>query len=71
VGSAIQIHRIKRRPDKTIAAVRHHGWWYFIDSTDAMSKLTFRILESLISVRIADTVDHLKATPVLTVPVSR
>jgi hypothetical protein len=33
--------------------------------------LTFRIVESLISVRIADTVDHQKATPVLTVPVAR
>ena len=71
VGRSIQIRRSKDRPDGAVAEVRHHGWWYSIDGTDAASKLTFRIVESLISVRIADTVDHLKATPVLTVPVSR
>ena len=71
VGQSIQIRRSKGRPDGAIAEVRHHGWWYSIDATDTASKLTFRIVESLISVRIADTVDHLKATPVLTVPVSR
>ena len=54
-----------------MAEVRHHGWWYSIGGTDAASKQTFLILESLISVRIADTVDHRKSAPVLTVPVSR
>ena len=69
-GWGINIRRSKRSPDEAVTAVRHHGWWYFIDGTDAPSKLTFRIVESLLSVRIADTVDHLKATPVLTVPVA-
>jgi len=71
VGRSIQIRRSKDRPDGAVAEVRHHGWWYSIDGTDAASKLTFRILESLISVRIADTVDHKKSAPVLTVPVLR
>jgi hypothetical protein len=71
VGRIIQIRRSKGRPDGAVVKVRHHGWWYFIGGTDGASKLTFRMVESLISVRIADTVDHLKATPVLTVPVSR
>jgi hypothetical protein len=70
-GQGIRIRRSKGRPDEAITAVRHHGWWYFIDATDTVSKLTFRIVESLISVRIADAVDHPRATPVLTVPVSR
>jgi hypothetical protein len=71
VGQSIHIRRSKRRPDGATTAVRHHGWWYSIDGTDTASKLTFRILESLTSSRIAETVDHRKATPVLTVPVSR
>jgi hypothetical protein len=71
VGRSIQIRRSKRRPDGAVTAARHHGWWYSIAGTDAPSKVTFRIVETLISVRIADTVDHLKATPVLTVPVAR
>jgi hypothetical protein len=53
-----------------MTAVKHHGWWYFIDGTDAESKLTFRILESLMSVRMAEAAEQ-KAAPVLTVPVSR
>jgi hypothetical protein len=71
VGRSIQIRRSRDRPDGAVVAGRHHGWWYSIDGTDAASKLTFRIVESLISVRIADTVNHLKTTPVLTVPVAR
>jgi hypothetical protein len=70
-GRSIRIRRSDRRPKEAIAAVRHHGSWYYVDGTDTASKLTFRILESLISVRIADAVDHEKATPVLTVPVAR
>ena len=71
VGEAVRIGRSKRRPDEAVVAVRHHGWWYAIDGRDAPSKLTFRILEALLSVRVADAADHQKATPVLTVPVSR
>jgi hypothetical protein len=70
-GREIHIRRSKRRPDEALTAFRHHGWWYFIDGTDAKSERTFRIFEALLSVRIADTVDRRKTTPVLTVPVSR
>ena len=69
-GRSIRIRGSKRRPREAIIAVKHHGWWYFIDATDAGSKLTFRILESLMSVRMAEAVEQ-KAAPVLTVPVSR
>ncbi len=71
VGQSIRIRRSQDRPETAMTASRHHGWWYFIDGTDAASKQTFRIIESLISVRIAEAVDHDRATPVLTVPVAR
>jgi hypothetical protein len=70
-GGGIDIRRSRWRPDEAVTAVRHHGWWYSIDARDAASKLTFRIVESLISVRIADSVDHGRGAPVLTVPVAR
>lgn len=70
-SGTIRIRRSKRRPSGALTAVQIHGWWYSIDGADAASKLTFRMVESLISELIADNVDHLKATPVLTVPVSR
>jgi len=70
-GQNIRIRVSKERPNRAMAAVRHHDWWYSIDGTDAQSKLTFRVMEALISVRIADSADHSKGTPVLTIPVSR
>jgi hypothetical protein len=51
-------------------AVKHHGWWYSIDATDTASKLTFRIIEALMSVRMAEAAGQ-QAAPVLTVPASR
>jgi hypothetical protein len=69
-GRSIRIRRARSRPRGAMTAVKHHGWWYFIDGTDAESKLTFRILESLMSVRMAEAAEQ-KAAPVLTVPVSR
>jgi hypothetical protein len=70
-GRSIRIRRSEALPEGSLTAVRHHGWWYSIDGADTESKRTFRIVESLLSVRIADAVDHRDSTPVLTVPVSR
>lgn len=69
-GQTIHIRGSKSRPGHAMIAVKHHGWWYSIDATDADSKLTFRILDVLMSVRIADSARQ-TPTPVLTVPVSR
>jgi hypothetical protein len=70
VGEAIRIRGSKWRPRTAMTAVKHHGWWYSIDGTDTASKQTFRILESLMSVRMAESAEQ-RAAPVLTVPVSR
>ncbi len=70
-GQGIRVRVSKERPDEAMAAVRHHDWWYSIDGADAESKLAFRVVETLISVRIADSADHAKGTPVLTIPVSQ
>ncbi len=67
---SIRIRSSKICPRSAMVAVRHHGWCYSIDGTDAESKLTFRLLEALMSVRIAEAVEH-RAIPLLTVPVSR
>jgi hypothetical protein len=69
-GRNIRIRGSKNRPRGAMIAVKHHGWWYSIGGTDAGSKLTFRILESLMSVRMAEAADQ-KSKPILTVPVSR
>ena len=70
-GEQIRIGRSASRPANALVAVKHHGWWFWIDSTDARSKATFRVLESLMTARMADAASRGAGVPVLTVPVSR
>jgi hypothetical protein len=70
-SASMRTRRPEDRPRNALTASRHHGQWYFIEQSDTASKLAFRLIESLISVRIADAVIHEEAKPVLTVPVSR
>ncbi len=67
---SIRIRSSKQRSGQSLIAVKRHGWWYSIDATDTVNKLAFRLLETLISVPMAEAVER-KATPVLTVPLSR
>ena len=69
-GRSIHIRGSKGSPGQAMIAVKRHGWWYSIDSTDAESKLTFHVIEALMSVRMAEA-NLDRATPVLTVPASR
>ncbi len=68
-GECIHIRRSEESPGLAMVAVQHHGWWYAIDGTDAASKETFRLLEGVMSVRIADAIGRSSTTPILTVPV--
>jgi hypothetical protein len=70
VHATIRIRRSKDRPKTAMVAVQLHDWWYWIDATDPVSKETFRTLEALLSVRMAESIDRSSATPVLTVPVA-
>lgn len=69
-SQTISIQRSATRPQTALVSVHHHGWWYSIDATDAQSKATFRLIEAVMTARIADA-SHNRNTPVLTVPVSR
>ncbi len=70
-GEWIEIRRAKNRPRTAVAATKYRGWWYYIDGTDGKSKFFLLILQSLISVGLAERVEASPAAPVLTVPVSR
>lgn len=69
-GPYMRIHATDHCPRGAMIAVKHHGYWYAIDGADTASKLTFRIIEALMSVRMAETIGRAPA-PLLTVPVSR
>jgi hypothetical protein len=56
------------RPEHAHVAVRYRGWWFYIDDRDQASKTTFSLLMPLARV---DLVGARKATPVLTLPISK
>ena len=70
IGSRLRVHFSESRPDSASVAVAYREGWFYIDDTDQKTKMYFTLLTSLISITMADTTDH-KASPVLTVPVSR
>ena len=52
-----------------LVAVRHRGSWFYIPADDGPSKLTFRLLQTLIGMRLVEGTPQ--ATPTLTIPVTR
>jgi hypothetical protein len=69
-GKNIRIHTSKDKPKQAVIAVKHRGYWFYIDDTDMHTKLYYRMVRTLWSISIASATDH-KAAPVLTIPVSR
>jgi hypothetical protein len=69
VGAKLSIRRSEKRPQNASVAVQYRGSWFYIDETDQSTKRVFRMLYAFWNVRIASTADHLRAAPVLTIPV--
>lgn len=69
-GENVHIHAAKDKPKQTALAVKHRGYWFYIDDADMRTKLYYRTVRTLWSTSIAGATDH-KAAPVLTIPVSR
>ena len=69
-GRGIHVHTSKGKPKRAAVAVKHRGFWFYIDETDMVTKLFYDMVRTLWSVSIAAAADQ-KAAPVLTLPVSR
>ena len=69
-GKDIRIQSSKDKPTQAAVAVKHRGYWFYIDDTDMHTKLYYIMIRTLWSNSIASAADH-KAAPVLTIPVSR
>jgi hypothetical protein len=69
-GKDIHIHASKDKPERAAIAIKHRGYWFYIDDTDMNTKLFYDMVRTLWSVSIASSADQ-KAAPVLTIPVSR
>jgi hypothetical protein len=57
-------------PSQAAVAVKHRGYWFYIDDTDMQTKLFYTVVRTLWSVSIATGADQ-RTAPVLTIPVSR
>ncbi|MCA9286271.1 MAG: hypothetical protein KDA22_13685 [Phycisphaerales bacterium] len=63
----IAIKSSKERPRLASVAIQAHGYWFYIDATDAGSKEGFGLLRTLIGMRL-DATDGPSQVPVLTIP---
>jgi hypothetical protein len=66
----ITVHASRDHPAPASVAVKHRGWWFFVDGRDARSKQAFMVLRTLIGLRLDDAASGQRA-PVLTIPVAR
>ena len=66
----VAIRSSPKRPGNASVAVKHRGWWFYVDGRDSRSKQGFMILRTLIGMRL-DTAPPGQGSPLLTVPVSR
>jgi len=69
-GKNICIHTSKDSPKQAAVAVKHRGYWFYVDEIDVHTKLFYGMVRTLWSVSIAAASDQ-SAVPVLTIPVSR
>jgi hypothetical protein len=52
-----------------LAAVRHRGFWFYISADDAQSKHAFRLLQTLLGMRLIE--GSTQTVPTLTIPVAK
>jgi hypothetical protein len=69
-GKNLRIHSSREKPTRAAVAVKHRGYWFYIQETDMRTKLYYLMIRTLWSVSIAAASDQ-RAAPVLTIPVSR
>ena len=62
----LRVRSQRERPADAFAAIRHHGYWFFIPNVDYQSKQTFGLLEYLYQIQAPEA--QSVGGPVLTVP---
>jgi len=64
------IHSSRSRPaEDTLVAVRHRGYWFYIAANDGPSKFVFRLMQTLIGMRLVEATPQ--SVPSLTIPVGK
>ncbi|HLK12136.1 MAG TPA: hypothetical protein VKW76_12225 [Candidatus Binatia bacterium] len=67
---AMRIRSSASRPSEDVlVAARHRGYWFYIAGEDGPSKRAFRLLQTLINMRLVEAAPE--TIPALTIPVAR
>ena len=68
LGGLLTIRSSAHRPSgEVLVAVRHRGYWFYVSADDGPSKSAFRLMQTLINMRLVEAVPQ--AVPTLTIPV--
>ena len=68
-GKGIRIHGSTHKPTRAAIAVRHRGYWFYIEDSDMRTKSLFVLLRKLWAIAISTTKESTSA-PVLTIPLN-
>jgi hypothetical protein len=68
-ASPLQIHSSRKAPSGAIVAIKHRGFWYYIDDADLPSKRAFQQVQMLFASRLFEATKKAQKAPVLTIPV--
>jgi len=68
-AGGLRIHASSDAPDHASLAVKHRGFWYYVDDTDLASKQIFQQIQMLFLSTLAEASKGRQTTPVLTIPV--
>ena len=66
---ALRIHSSRKAPERANVAVRHRGWWYYVDDTDLVTKRAFQAVQLLFVSQLFEAAHGAQKAPVLTIPV--
>jgi hypothetical protein len=70
LGDLLKIRSSPSRPSANVlVAIRHRGHWFYIAADDGPSKLAFRLLQTLMSMRLIEATPQ--TLPSLTIPVGK
>jgi len=69
-GQGLRIHASTSRPDDSVVAVRHRGYWFFIRDSDQVTKAAFGLLRTFWAFASTNPAAD-SNIPVMTIPLSR
>jgi hypothetical protein len=65
----LKIHSSRHAPKRANVAVKHRGWWFYVDDTDLASKRMFQRIQMLFLTRLSEATRGTQTKPLLTIPV--